>query len=155
MTTLASFEDIIYVIIGILWIAFSFYNAKKKKDAKKASDPTIKHKSVLDSILGEIGYNNEPADSALYKKETNQAEVEPATLQMEESSEVFSYDDDYEESNFKSPIDVIEKESFTPNINKAKDHSKNIKKNPNKRIKKKIDLRKAIIYSEIIKKVYF
>ncbi len=110
---------------------------------------------MLDSILGEIGYNNEPADSALYKKETNQAEVEPATLQMEESSEVFSYDDDYEESNFKSPIDVIEKESFTPNINKDKDHSKNIKKNPNKRIKKKIDLRKAIIYSEIIKKVYF
>jgi len=47
---------------------------------------------------------------------------------MEESSEVFSYDDYYEESNFKSPIDVIEKESFTPNINKAKDHSKNIKK---------------------------
>lgn len=157
MTALASFEDFLYIIIGILWIAFSFYNAKKKKDAKKKQPPTNKQKSMLESLLGEVGYDNDQEESVLYKKENNHVNTDPIAIKTEETTEVFSYDDYYEESNYKPKIDVIEKEKepIIPNIEKDNNYSETQKNNTSKKGKKKINLRKAVIYSEIINKVYF
>jgi len=155
MTSLASFEDFIYIIIGLLWVAFSFYNAKKKKNAKKDPAPANKQKSMLESLLNEMGYEDNKNDSALSEpvQEVYKSEDEP--IQTEAASEIFSYDDDYEESNSESTIDVITQELNTPiktvdnNLTKVKTNS-TIKKTKNK-----IDLRKAVIYSEILKRVYF
>ncbi len=65
----ASFEDFLYIIAGIIWIAFSYYNAKKKKQAKKAAPPTSKKKSMLESLFDEIGQKGEQKDSTYYEPE--------------------------------------------------------------------------------------
>ncbi len=155
MTALASFEDIIYIIVGLLWVAFSFYNAKKKKNAKKGPAPVNKKKSMLESLLNEMGYEDQKKDSALYEsvQEVDQYEDEP--IQTEAAAEIFSYDDYYEESNSESTNHVITQESNTQVT--TIDYNRTIakEKSTNKKSKTRIDLRKAVIYSEILKKVYF
>ena len=89
MTALASFEDIIYIIIGLLWVAFSFYNAKKKKNAKKVPTPANKQKSMLESLLNEIRDEDQKNDPSLYEpaQEIDQHEEEPMHIEKE----IFSY----------------------------------------------------------------
>ena len=153
MTALASFEDIIYIIVGLLWVAFSFYNAKKKKNAKKGPVPTNKQKSMLESVLSEMGYEDNKNDSALSEPvQEVYHEDEPIP---EAAAKIFSYNDYYEESNSESTIDVITQELNTP-IRAVDDNLTKIKINSTiKKTKNKIDLRKAVIYSEILKRVYF
>ncbi len=157
MTALASFEDFLYIIIGLLWIVFSFYNAKKKKNKKNEPAPKSEKKSILESLINEIGIQDNQPEPSLYKpsESVDHIEDEPASELVEESEPVFSYDDYYEESNYNSPNDVIEKKPLLP-INKIEDKNYRIKKaSYNKSSRKNIDLRKAVIYSEILKKVYF
>ena len=154
MTVLASFEDIIYIIIGLLWVAFSFYNAKKKKNAKKVPTPANKQKSMLESLLNEIRDEDQKNDPSLYEpaQEIDQHEEEPMHIEEEE---IFSYDDYYEESNPKSTIDVITQTTNTP-VTTIDDNPLKVKTiNTIKKRKNIINLRKAVIYSEILKKVYF
>ena len=155
MTAHASFEDILYVIIGLLWVVFSVYNAKKKKDKKNAPAPKSEKKSILVSLMNEIGIKNEQPEPSYYQPSNDVDFPEPETVpvQPEEQSEVFSYDDYYEESNY-NPIDnVIEKKPMKP-VKEDKAYAIN-KKSSYRGVKNKIDLRKAVIYSEILKRVYF
>ena len=156
MTALASFEDILYVIIGLLWVIFSVYNAKKKKEQKNAQAPKSEKKSILESLIDEIGIKNDQPEPSYYQPsdDIDHIEPEPVSVPHEESSEAFSYDDYYEESNY-NPIDnVIENKPPSP-IAKIDEVYAIKKKSSKKGVKNKIDLRKAVIYSEILKKVYF
>ncbi len=157
MTALASFEDFLYIIVGILWIIFSFYNAKKKRAKKNAPSQKSEKKSILDTLIDEIGLKDEQAEPSIYESDTNidHIESEPDQPLPKETHEVFSYDDYYEESNYNSTVDVIEEK---PSVVKKviEDDNYRIKKSSViKKTRKNIDLKKAIIYSEILKKVYF
>lgn len=157
MTALTSFEDIIYIIIGLLWIIFSFYNAKKKKKEKNASAPKSEKKSILESLINEIGLQDEKSERSFYESPQDIDQVEPKSVPIltEDTDKIFSYDDDYEESNYNSTVDVIEKKPLVPITEIDEAYNTDNISSVNKKIKKNIDLRKAVIYSEILKKVYF
>ncbi len=154
----ASFEDFLYIIAGIIWIAFSFYNAKKKKQAKKAAPPTSKKKSILESLFDEIGQKSEQKDSTYYEPEQDiyekSPEVDSEHMPANEPEKVFSYDDFYEEGNYNPIPDVIERKSSSPIKNISTTNYKIKRSSVNKR-NKKINLKKAVIYSEILNKPKF
>ena len=157
MTAFASFEDFLYIIIGLLWVVYSFYNAKKKKDKKNAPAQTSGKKSILESLINELGIQDKQPEPSLYQPsdDINHIEPEPVHVETEEPSEVFSYDDYYEESNYNTIDNVIEKKPPLPMAKIDEAYSLNKKSSSKKGVRNKIDLRKAVIYSEILKKVYF
>ena len=151
MTAYASFEDFLYIIAGIIWIAFSYYNAKKKKQAKKAPAPAGQKKSMLESLFDEIKVKDDHKDPVYYEPthDTYEVETDIEPELAKEPEKVFSYDDLYEEGNYKSNNDVIERKSSVPLKNISADDFK-LKESSLKKKKKKINLRKAVIYSEIL-----
>lgn len=158
MTAQASYEDLLYIVLGLVWIAFSFYNAKKKKQAKNAPAPTGEKKSILESLIDEMGLQDEKTPPPVYEspQEINTVgdEIGERALPYEEPEKVFSYDDYYEESNYDHTINVIEKKRTTP-IGKVTTVDNGTKKLSVKKKGAKINLRKAVIYSEILKSPYF
>lgn len=171
MVAYASVEDFLYILIGIAWVVFSFYKAQKKKKApgKKQPQPqkteeTKETPSFLDSLLDELGVEMEPEqkkeddepyipynyDEDLIEK-TYVTDVHKENIRKEQS-EVFSYDDIYEESNYTEVTDVNDKKksAFETNTTSVFEDKK-----PSLKKQKKVDLRKAIIYSEILKRQYF
>ena len=154
MLVKGSFEDIIYVVIGVLWIAYSIYKGTKKGRAKSRkeqtpTDPEEKKKSVFDTFLDDILAKEEPVVYAPPAEDIVTAEKEVESEKVEEK--VFSYDDSYEESNYQERFNVIEsklesdiKIEAEPTILPSR-----------KRKKPRIDLRKAVIYSEILNRRYF
>lgn len=153
----SSFEDFLYIIIGLVWIIFSFYKAKKKKQEKETQDQTREDESLVESILSEMGLQDEKEEQPYIEPSHDTFELEPEVSPAtdEEHEEVFSYDDYYEESNYSSIDDVIERKPVEP-IKKIDEAYKISDRTlSNMKIKKNINLRKAIIYSEILKKVYF
>ena len=149
-----SFEDIIYIVIGVLWIAYSIYKGTQKGKAKPKTKPAStdseeKKKSFFDTFLDDILAKEEPVLYAPPTEDIAETETEDKNKKVEE--EIFSYDDDYEESNHRERYDVIKSEIESdikieeePTIFSSK-----------KRKKPRIDLRKAIIYSEILNRRYF
>jgi len=144
-----SFEDFLYIIIGLIWIGFSIYKAQqKKKTASQSQGNMKKEKSFFDSLMSEF-INEEPSNPYHIPTE------KPPLANSNEGDEnqtgtVFSYDDIYEESNVMPESDVYERQ---PEIKKEFAREIKIKKQQRKR-KPKIDLRKAVIYSEILNRKY-
>ena len=150
-----SFEDFIYILIGVVWIGFSIYKGVSKNKALKQQSPAgekpqPKPKSAFDSFL-----------ENLMHEEEKQVPHEPVEVEEEvkvdlsvsepEKEKVFSYDDYYDEGNQIEQYQVLIKETAQkPTLDK--------KLNP--RLKKQtkkpqFDLRKAVIYSEILNRRYF
>ncbi len=157
MIVQASFEDFLYIIVGLVWIIFSFYKAKKKKQERDATSKTSEKKSFVESILNEMGLQDEHEEPNFSQssQDANQFGSEVDTDTNEEVEKVFSYDDYYEESNYNSIDDVIEKEPSITISKKDDAINKSIESSSARKVKKNINLRKAVIYSEILKKVYF
>lgn len=149
-----SFEDYIYIIIGVVWIAYSIYKgAKKRKQGvnkpKRESEPQEKKKSVFETFFDEILVEEKPVP---YEPIIEDVEIdeEIETEKMAEQK-VFSYDDYYEESSSQRDIDIVEKRTLSQSHRKQ-----DLKAIPSKKRKKpRINLRKAVIYSEILNRRYF
>ncbi len=157
MIVQSSFEDFFYIIIGLVWVVFSFYKAKKKKQEKNTPSQASEKKSFVDSLLNEIslqGEENKPSYDDPYQVEDN-VDHNLNSAENQEIDTVFSYDDDYEESNHHSATAVIEKRPLLVNSEIEKAYEISGESSENNKIRKNIDLRKAVIYSEILKKVYF
>ncbi len=161
MVIYASYEDYLYIIVGIVWVIFSYYNAQKKKKAKEADNQGAEKKpSFLDSLIEEIGLKTDEAtpvysepyyeDDEIIEKPAPQSYTDDVA--QVEDSKTFSYDDYYEESNYQPPSDVNVNKRSQKEYNTTTEITDTIK--PTKTVKK-VDLRKAIIYSEILKKKYF
>ncbi len=154
MLVKGSFEEIIYVVIGVLWIAYSIYKGTQKGKAKSKrnqtpTDAEEKKKSVFDTFLDDILAKEEPVLYTPPAEDIVTAEKEVESEVVKEK--VFSYDDYYEESNYQERFSVTEsklesdiKIEVEPTILPSK-----------KRKKPRIDLRKAVIYSEILNRRYF
>ena len=148
-------EDFIYLLLGVAWVLFSIYNAKKKKERKIANSTTSKKQnsttapSILDSLVKEIGLkeNFDSPYSDLHKSESTDPVMKP-------EASVFSYDDYYEEGNFENEKAVLVTEAGTTKRDKSELLS--VKKTKiTKDTFRTIDLRKAVLYSEILNKKYF
>ena len=154
-----SFEDFIYIILGLVWMIYSFYSAKKKQKAKKDSTSTKEDKPFLESIINEMGISTEQPEPIINPVvETDYAnEVIEEPYSSEKENNLFSYDDEYETTSYSPPNNETTTKSVTsspsvPYTEKSSNKHYAINK---KSSQKRIDLRRAIIYSVILKKVYF
>lgn len=149
-----SFEDFIYIIIGLVWIVFSIYKGAQKNKARKKtttpSDPESKKTtSIFDSFLENIMKDEEA--TTFEPVELHPNKDEEVEIKKVESEKIFSYDDLVEESNYLSKTDVYEEKAVTTSTlnQELRTHLKQAKTKP------RFDLRKAIIYSEILNRPDF
>jgi len=160
-----SYEDTIYIVIGILWIAYSIYKGTQKSRArsekKNATKQVKKGKSVFETFLDDILVEEKPATITPYEENsvTQQAGAGSEITEMNDKivvedlkqEKIFSYDDYYEEGNLQEAEDVMDKDS---NVTELKD--KEIKIATLQKGKKpRFDLRRAVVYSEILNRRYF
>jgi len=145
-----SYEDLIYILIGVAWIGYSIYKGTlKSKERKKA--PSVQNKKTggknfLESFLDDLSATDEkPFEFIPTQPEIVVPEAETA------EEKIFSYDDYYEESNLKEETGVY-KPDETADKSFVRE-SEPVKHSGRK--KKSIDLRKAIVYSEILNTRYF
>lgn len=152
----SSFGDYIYILIGLLWVGFSIYKgSQKNKKSQQTESENNRTPNAIEDLLGEfLGYKQ---DEAVYTSEKNDSEPTKDMYSEERkstpetknvASNIFSYDDEYEEEgNFFEEKKVYTKEEGNNLENSVlKKEKKSIK-----RLKKpRINIKKAVIYSAIL-----
>lgn len=152
-----SFDDYIYILVGLIWLGFSIYKGVQKKKAASSpvtdaedGNPPEKKKSIFDDFLNQILQEEEPVPYQPVDEEIP-IEKEPVVAENITENRQFSYDDNYEESNYLAQTDVYQKESAARSTLETQ-----IETPPKKQLKKpRFNLRKAVIYSEILNTRYF
>ena len=145
MLVKGSFEDYFYILVGLIWVAFSIYKGMQKKKSQKTSDKVVKKKSVLETLMDEFLEKEEPVqpEPIVYDASPQNGELEE-----EVKEEIFSYDDIYEKSNHSEFSEVYNKTETKSRL------KTNLKAPSRKRKKTGFDLRKAVVYSEILNRRY-
>lgn len=152
----ASFQDILFVLAGLAWVGYSAYRKSKKKGRASqvgATNSGTKKKSLLEELLA-AQYTSEEAERQEAVNPINEAYAATPEVQSEETSNddhVFSYDDYYEEGIGSEPTsdgtlpqhEVVRQIKIDANTHKKQKISS-----------KSFNLRKAFIYSEILKQKY-
>jgi len=156
-----SYEDLIYILIGVIWIGYSIYKgvmkSKEHKPAGKVKPAKTKSKSFLDTFLEELTEQGEKPTEMEYippeKEKITEKEfvAESYTETKNGKEKILSYDDYDEKSNFKKATDVYDTSAET-GVEVVK--IEEFREEPKKR-KATIDLKKAVIYSEILNPRYF
>ena len=146
-----SFEDILYILVGIIWVAFSIYQAKKRKKQKSATQSDAnKKKGFFETLIDEFSEQNQQQPEIPYDEDSLVAET-VVKHESEHEEKIFTYDDYYEEGNYNEAEDVISTtEPSTQQITKQE-----LKSHLTKNKKLRFDLKQAVIYSEILKPKYF
>lgn len=161
MVIYASYEDYLYILVGVVWVIFSYYNAQRKKKAKgEKKSPQKQSPSFLETLMDEFGGKEEEKSPVYsdpyYENDDLVVKTEGYSDGINEnhnySDEVFSYNDYDKKSNYQAPTAVNVKKVLRK-VDNVTSTDTVIKSTKNK--VKKIDLKKAIIYSEILKKQYF
>ena len=155
-----SYEDYIYILIGIIWIAYSFYKSASKAKASKTTGGTPAEepasgdtKNFLEKFFDELAdQDQQPAEFVPEEQPAEETVTKPTRQEEIREEKFFSYDDEYEKSNFNEVADVYDKTTET-NLGELRKKAES-KLKPGK-ISPKIDLRKAVIYSEILHPKYF
>lgn len=151
-----SFEDFLYVAIGLVWVAYSIYRGKQKqKDAQKPEGEKSKRKSAIEELLG--NFLDIKEDDVVYQDEEVENTTEEIVFDEDKNveinvadtpSEVFSYTDVDKEGNF-----LEEKAVYTSETKKYdRLFIKKDTKPVTKRKKPRFNVKKAIIYSEILRR---
>lgn len=147
MLVKGSFEDYFYILVGLVWVAFSIYKGIQKKKSQQAPDQKTKKKSVLETLMDEFLEKEETVQTEPIVYEAPSQDIE---FEEEVKEEVFSYDDIYENSNYNEVTGTYSKRAETKSRLKT-----NLKTPSTKRKKMRFNLKKAVIYSEILNKRYF
>jgi len=146
MLVKGSFEDFFYILIGLIWVGFSIYKGMQKKKQQQSPAGEAKKKSVLETLMDEFLENGEAARPAPVVDEEPSETVD---FKDETKSEVFSYDDIYEESNYNEVSEVYEQKTETKSKLKT-----NLKVPVKRKKHTRFNLKKAVIYSEILNRRY-
>ncbi|NOY49885.1 MAG: hypothetical protein GXO88_04900 [Chlorobi bacterium] len=152
-----SIGDYTYVLIGLVWVAFSIYKGiQKGKKGQRPEHENISKKPLMEDLIGEfLGIKQEEtvyAEENTTQKPTGDSlteALETNPLANEKTSGPFSYDDEYEEEgNF-----FEEKKVYTPEVENNLKKAESVTKKPiRKNRKPRIDIKKAVIYAEILKR---
>lgn len=159
-------EDVLYILIGVAWVAYSIYsrNQKVKKqqaakqsvlqdkgDFNQAEEQTQSQPSAFEKIISEFqSYSGqETKSSPIYSSEEDTFVSEPEIKSVENISSI------EETTEGNSPLsqemikhyltndNISDKDEFTDDYNEMETEAE---------IEFDFDLRKAIIYSEILKR---
>jgi hypothetical protein len=150
----ASFQDILFVLAGIAWIAYSAYrsNAKKQQNDKAVQG---KNKSGFESLLDEVMAQFDVEDKP--ETEINIENIAAAATPVEEetslrkSGSLFS-DEERPVEQVGAELKIDERSSAEEEVAKKARTAYNIAEQ--KVRKNKFDLKKAFIYSEILNRKY-
>jgi hypothetical protein len=150
-------EDLIYILGGIAWVAYSIYNARQKKKLKEERERTVHQaepayepepatsptRSIFEEILKETGFEDTDDEIEEY--------VQPVPAAIPANPQYFTYEDTEmeikaAEEHYKKEVPAFMEHMIAENLPyhemKEKTHS-NI-----------FDLRKAVIYSAILERPY-
>lgn len=153
----SSMGDYFYIVVGLLWVAFSIYKGMSKQaKPQKSGGEKVKNTTDIEKMIGEF-LGVKPDDTVYAPQQEDIKPTENVSTELpdvkdlteKQSSNVFSYDDEFEEGgNF-----FKEKKVYTPDTVLKEGEKTLIKSDAvKKRVKTRINLRKAIIYSEILKR---
>ena len=137
-----------YVLLGIAWIVYSIYkgaNKNKKQDQKTES--TQKKSSFLDDFLED--FNQETAPQPVREEIFDTAETDPEIIDVSKEAPDLNTGTNpkpNDKTPFREGIPVTES-SPSPSFFDKKAMKKRKKTN-------RVDLRKAVIYSEILHRPY-
>ncbi len=142
-------EDYIYILLGIGWIVYSIYKRSQKQASKNRQQSSAPKYDSPKSLLQEL---------------LSGEKFEPLTVETEYPEHPYSSDiDDEQKYNFSKDL---EETSLVENINYEEKQSLNVKRKiQNIEIAEEeneissidlndFDLRKAVIYSEVLKRPY-
>lgn len=153
MVVKGSFDDYLYILIGLVWVAVSIYKTAQKR--KQAAAPVQKgekeeKKSIFNQIFDEFVEKNEFDFEDTKHREPERVSSPKFTSDKVENADdaIFSYDDVYEESNVNEYDEVYKKEPL------QKPAPKVPLKAPRNRKKRSFDIRKAVVFSEILRRPY-
>ncbi|RLD44382.1 MAG: hypothetical protein DRI89_03335 [Bacteroidetes bacterium] len=147
MLVKGSFEDFFYILVGLIWVAYSIYKGVQKKKLQNSPNEKVKKKSVLENLMDEFLEKEAPVQPEPIVYEATSEDIE---FEEKKDTEVFSYDDIYEESNYNAASDVYRKKPETKTKLKTE-----LKISPKKSKTPRFNLRKAVIYSELLNSRYF
>lgn len=152
----ASFQDIFFILAGLVWVGYSAYRGSKKK-GRASQGVTTRSSSKKDSLLEELlaaEYANEDAQQQETANFFNDPIADNREVQPEEilnDDHIFSYDDYYEEGVVEEQV----AENTMPEQTTAIKANNNVNTPKENGVRGKVfDLRKAFIYSEILKRKY-
>lgn len=151
-------EDVIYIILGLVWVVFSVINANKKK--QQPASPG-RPKSELEEIFGELfpkpDKNVRNDESIPYEEYTAEQDFPAAeestqeTLQPLGAYDAFTGEWNDEAAN---PVEVIEEEKPAFTLSASEKHEQDAPKNEHlyNDAVFPLDLRKAVIYQAILQR---
>jgi hypothetical protein len=155
-------ENLLYVLLGILWVAYSLYSAKQKA-SQKQKHSTIppkgpSHSSPLPLPEGEGRSILEELFRGL-SGETSQAsrEIKPVILENKPFSqnEIESNQPFPGYSGYKFVTNSNTDSSIKVQANAFEEHANEEDITKKKEFKEKFDLRQAVIFSELLNRKYF
>jgi len=147
-------EDIIYILIGVLWLVFTFYTQQKKRKLKEASrekEEIPPSRNILEELFGEIENETLPPVSQptpapnFPRKYTFEDQYEARGIQSIEKS-----GKEYHNENKTTPF-AQSGRMFT-HI-EVLDGIRSLN-NENSVLREEFDLRKALIYQAILDPPY-
>jgi len=148
-------EELIYIIIGIAWVAYSFY--KKNLKSNQANTPKVR---PVESNYNESTTNEKDDEyviddffSNFFKEDRLESETnfsEDSTLNQQEST-IFNYSED-EKTSTKTDFSE-EGQSSIRSI--SHDENDIYDEHLEEDLYENFDLRKAVIYSEYLNRKYF
>jgi len=145
MIVKGSFEDVLFVVLGLIWVVYSAYKSSNKKNEKQkqatseGNMPESSFDDFLAEMLGAEQKEKEPEVAFVNDKE----EVEKVA-----GNDIFSFNDKFQNEK------IVEEKHFDQSGNDELIKSMEIggENKPAKNVA--FNLRKAIIYSEILERKY-
>lgn len=154
-------EDVIYIVLGLLWLIFTFYiqsKKKKQREAQQGNTPPASsqsQKSIFDQIFVEETHIPEPVEEEITVPEVVQADT-PKTERRRST-----FEEEYEKLGIKSLEDtqlrirVYEGGDLGKNnLGKRQEFELENEGEDGAKEGLEFDLKKAVIMAEILKRPY-
>ncbi|GAB1418856.1 hypothetical protein MASR2M12_16210 [Bacteroidales bacterium] len=154
-------EDLIYVLLAIVWLLFSVANAKKKK---QQAAPTTLPKNPLEDLFDEFlpkvpsitPDERENQSGTPYPAETIMAEnTSLETLQPIGPYDAYTGEWKAESLTNYDPTNILSQLSFTPQPDEETEIGEKEKHSPQQRKLAGFNLRNAIVYQTILQRPDF
>lgn len=157
-------ENLIYILIGIAWVAYSLYSARQKAIQKQAGLPPRgpsqssplpipgnqgDGKSLFDDILREFTGETKPVPQ-LASEPTSPVKPKPAERNVSALNQKY---EGYSGYKFITNVNTDFPRNEEDDARNSKIHEGQVTKN--KSLSTNFNLREAVIYSELLNRKYF
>ena len=144
-------EELLPILIGIVWLAYALYNRAQKK--KNAGRPQLaeKKENRSPSFIEQLLMGEEPAQSQPYETYEELVETEPEKLEFDEEFPIKEKPTPFLKKELADFVYEGQSSTYNENIleNAVTEIQSGVKTEAGD-----FDLRKAVIYSEILNAPY-